>query len=55
MPSAPKKTLWVAAIIIGFLGVLARYVQIDVLSKYSYEMLLVGFLLLVIGTAYKGI
>ncbi len=55
LPSAPKKTIWIAAVIIGVLGILGRYVQIDVLSAYSYEMLLVGFILLLIGTTYKGI
>lgn len=55
MPSAPVKTLWIVAVIIGFLGVLGHYTKIEVLSTYSYEMLLVGFVLLVIGTVYKGV
>jgi hypothetical protein len=55
MPSAPNQTLWVVALIVGFLGILGHYTHIDILSKYNYEMLLIGFILLVIGTAYRGL
>jgi len=55
IPSAPNQTLWVVAIIVGFLGILGRYISIDILSKYNYEMLLVGFILLVIGTAFRKV
>lgn len=55
MPSAPTQSLWIVALIIGFLGILGHYIRIDILSKYNYEMLLIGFILLVIGTAYRRI
>lgn len=55
MPSAPNQTVWVIALIIGFLGILGHYIRIDVLSKYNYEMLLIGFILLVIGTVYRKV
>jgi uncharacterized radical SAM superfamily protein len=55
MPSAPNQTLWVVAIIVGFLGILGHYVSIDILSKYNYEMLLISFILLVIGTAFRKV
>ena len=55
MPSAPNQTLWIVALIVGFLGILGHYTQIDILSKYNYEMLLIGFILLVIGTAFRRI
>lgn len=54
-PSAPNQVLWVVALVIGILGILAHYVDIDLLSKYSYEMLLIGFILLVVGTTYRGV
>ncbi len=53
MLSAPTQTLWVIALIVGILGILGHYTQIDTLSKYNYEMLLIGFILLVIGTAFR--
>ncbi len=55
MPSAPNQALWIVALIVGFLGILGHYIHIDILSKYNYEMLLIGFILLVIGTVYRGI
>ena len=55
MPSAPNKTLWFLALLIGGLGILAHYTHIQELSKYNYQMLLIGFLLLAIGTAYRKI
>ena len=55
MPSAPNQTLWIVALIIGALGILAHFIHIDTLSKYQYEMLLIGFILLVIGTTYRRV
>ncbi len=53
--SAPKQTIWAIALLVGFLGILGHYVYIDTLSKYNYEMLLVGFILLFAGTTFKGL
>ena len=55
MPSAPNQIVWVLALIIGVLGILGHYTQIDILSKYNYEMLLIGFVLLAIGTTYRKV
>ena len=55
LPSAPSLTLWIIAVIIGLLGILTHFVQVDQLSKYNYEMVMIGFILLVIGTAYRKI
>jgi hypothetical protein len=54
LPSAPTKTLWIIAFIIGALGILAHYVHIDTLSAYNYEMLLIGFVVLIVGTTYRN-
>ncbi len=55
LPSAPNKGLWIAAIIIGLLGILVHFVPVDGLSKYNFELLLVGFILLAIGTTYRKV
>ena len=55
MPSAPNQTLWLVALIVGFLGILGHYARIEILSKYNYEMLLIGFILLAIGTTYRRV
>ena len=53
-PSAPGTTLWIIAIVIGGLGILAHYAFISELSRYNYELLLIAFLLLVFGTANRN-
>ena len=55
MPSAPNQTVWIIALIVGFLGILGHFTLVDILTKYNYEMLLIGFILLVIGTAYRRV
>lgn len=52
-PNAPGRNLWLIAVILGGLGILARQVPMDVLSRYNYALLLIGFLLLVLGTASR--
>jgi len=52
-PSAPNKTLWVIAVILGVVGILLHYVHVDQLSEYNYEMLMIGFLLLFVGTTFR--
>jgi hypothetical protein len=54
-PSAPSSTLWLVALLLGGAGILFHFVPVPELSKYSYWMLLSGFVLLGIGTAYRGI
>jgi len=55
MPSAPNKALWIAALIIGSLGILAHYTTLAELSQYNFQLVMIGFLLLVVGTAYRKI
>jgi hypothetical protein len=54
-PSAPSKGIWLAALIIGCLGILAHFTYIETLSQYNYLMLLIGYALLLLGTAFRGI
>lgn len=55
MPSAPNQTLWVIALIVGVLGILGHFIRLDILSKYNYELLLIGFVLLAVGTTYRKV
>lgn len=55
MPSAPNKVLWILALIFGILGIFAHFFPIDILSSYNYEMLLIGFVLLAVGTTFRGV
>jgi hypothetical protein len=55
LPSAPNKGLWIVAIILGVLAIATRFIPIRELSEYHYWMLLIAFLLLAIGTAFRKI
>ena len=52
-PSSPKKITWALGLVIGILGILGHYVHVDMLSEYSYALLLTGFVILAAGTTFK--
>ncbi len=54
-PSAPKKITWIIGIIAGALGIIGHFARIDILSEYSYALLLIGFIVLAVGTTFKGV
>ncbi len=51
--NAPTQALWLISVILGGLGILAHFVRIDTLSRYSFELLALGFVILVIGTLLR--
>lgn len=53
-PSAPNKILWAIALIAGILGIVGHLISVDFLSQNSFILILVGFVLLAIGTSFKG-
>jgi hypothetical protein len=54
-PSAPNRIIWIIGLICGVLGIIGHYTSIDFISEYNYILLLVGFVLLAIGTTFRGI
>lgn len=54
-PSAPKKITWIIGLIIGILGILGHFVDIQVLKEYDFTLLLIGFIVLALGTTFKEI
>jgi len=52
-PSSPKKITWALGLVLGILGILGHYVHVDMLSEYSYALLLTGFVILAAGTTFK--
>lgn len=54
-PSAPSKMVWIIGLICGALGILGHYVRVDFLSEYNYTLLLIGFVVLAVGTSFKGV
>lgn len=54
-PSAPNKLLWLIAIVLGVLGLIGSFTAVEGISAYSDTLILVAFLLLAIGTSFRGI
>lgn len=54
-PSAPKKVTWIIGLIFGILGIIGHFAHVQVLSEHSFTLLLVGFIVLAVGTTVKGI
>ncbi|MEO5602321.1 MAG: hypothetical protein ABIR06_15475 [Cyclobacteriaceae bacterium] len=52
-PSAPKKITWIIGILCGLLGIIGHYADVDILREYNYVLLLVGFIVLAIGTTFR--
>lgn len=52
--SAPKKATWWVAVIVGVVGILANFITIPVLSGFAFWLVVIGFVLLALGTYLKG-
>ena len=53
--NAPSQTLWLISVILGGLGIVSSQVVISGVTPYSFWLLAVGFLILVIATLTKGV
>ncbi len=51
--SAPTQILWVLAVIIGISGIIGHLTHVKYLTEYKFVLVMVGFILLVIGTLFK--
>jgi hypothetical protein len=54
-PTAPTTLVWILGLIVGILGIIGHFVSIDVISGISFWLLLGGFVLLALGTTFKGL
>lgn len=52
-PSAPKKLIWIIALVLGILGIVGHFAQVQYLTQYNFELLIGGFVLLALGTTLK--
>ena len=55
--SAPKKTTWWIALVVGLLGILLKLgiLAIADASAYSFWLVMIAYLLLLLATAVKGV
>lgn len=54
-PSAPKQITWFLGLVLGVLGIVGHYAQVEFLTEHNYLLLLIGFIILAIGTTFRGI
>ena len=52
--SAPKKATWWVAVVVGVVGILAKFVTIPVLSGFAFWLVAAGFIILALATYLKG-
>jgi len=54
-PSTPRKITWIIGLVTGILGIIGHYTDVQVLSEHNYILLLIGFLVLAVGTTFRNI
>lgn len=51
--SAPTQILWVLAVIIGICGIIGHLTHVKYLTEYKFVLVMIGFIILVIGTLFR--
>ncbi len=52
---APKVLTWAIALLLVILGVVAQLFKIDLLQPYGFWLVLIGYVVLLLGTLIKGL
>lgn len=52
--SAPTKMVWLISLILAVLGLLSTFIAIPFISVNAFWFVLVGYVLLFLGTVLKG-
>ena len=52
--SAPKQQVWIIAVILGILGIVGTFIAIPFVTAYAFWFVVVGFVLLFLGTLFAG-
>lgn len=53
--SAPTQPVWIIAVVLGVIGILAEVVPIAEIAPYAFWMVSIGFILLALATLLKGL
>jgi uncharacterized membrane protein YccC len=51
--SAPTQILWVIAVMAGICGIIGHLTPVKYLTEYKFMLVVIGFVLLVIGTVFR--
>jgi threonine/homoserine/homoserine lactone efflux protein len=53
--SEPKVITWWIAVILVVLGILATFVSLSFITTYAFWVVVLGFVVLLAGTLFKGL
>jgi len=53
--SAPTQVVWIIALVVGIVGILASLVTIPGLSGFAFWIVVIAWVILVLSTAMKGV
>lgn len=53
--SAPKNVTWIIAVVAGVLGILGTFIDLPVVSEYTFFLVAAGFVLLALATFLKDL
>ncbi len=51
--NAPTQSVWLIAVILGGIGIVAHLIKIPNVSPYAFPLVAIGFIILVIATVLK--
>lgn len=52
--NAPTQLVWIIALVVGIVGILAGLITIPVLSGFALWIVVIAWLILIVSTAMKG-
>ena len=52
--SAPTQVVWIIAVVVGVIGIIAALGSIPGLSAYAFWLVVIAWIILVISTMVKG-
>lgn len=52
--NAPKKIVWIIALILGLLGSLFNFINVPFLNDISFLLVVIAWVLLILSTYLKG-
>ena len=53
-PNAPTKSVWLIALVVGFLGLIGHFIAIPYVTGNEFWLVSAGFVLLVLSTFFKN-
>jgi hypothetical protein len=53
-PSSPKRITWIIGLACGIAGIIGHLMAVPYLTLYSFTLVMIGFIVLAVGTTFRG-